>query len=206
MTEAVQAVPTIEVNEEMMEKLLLSGDYSGLSGRLQAQFLFMFAKKKGLDPMTQPFQFIKNNNGKLILYATKNCALQIKQKHSVTLTKEYAGALRLSPPNAMSAGVYDIGVYEVEMRAENADGKTLSWDIGTAELEGLTGRDRKDAPMKAWTRAERRTLLKIEGLGIPDESEIDYITNSGRPDRGEATPTTAARIPAPMQAPSVPPE
>lgn len=195
MTEAVQPQPQIEVTDEMMEKLLLSGDYSGLSARLQAQFLWILAKKKGLDPMTQPFQFIPNAKGKLILYATKNCALQIKQKHGIVLMKEYSGALRLTPQQ------WDVGVYEVEMKAVNAEGAILAWDIGTAELENLTGRERKDAPMKAWTRAERRTLLKVEGLGIPDESELDFVPSRER----QEAPPTAARVLPPQTSPSMPP-
>jgi hypothetical protein len=113
---------------------------------------------------------------KTILYANKSCTEQLRVINGVSITK----LIR----------TIDDGLLTVEAHAVDANGRT---DIATGALwieiagsKTMRGDDLAVAYMKAETKAKRRVTLSICGLGMLDESEIDYVRNppnyDGRPE------------------------
>lgn len=175
MTEEI--VKNDVVSEEAITKLLQM-DVNLLTVPQRNQYLYWLAKRSGLDPALKPFDLIPSKDKtRLILYANAGCADQLREINNIQSEVLYEGALKLTETE------YNLGVYVVRVRVwtENAEGKRLReyTDIGSASIEGLKGEAVSDAVMKAHTRAERRTTLGFKGLGIPDISELDGITNSG---------------------------
>ena len=113
----------------------------------------------GLNPVTQPFAFIKLN-GKEVLYAKKDATEQLRKINGVSVeTME---------------GKTVADVYIVTVKVKDKDGRT---DIatGAVNIATLKGDALANATMKAETKAKRRATLSICGLGILDESELETI-------------------------------
>jgi hypothetical protein len=146
-------------NKEIIQKLVLDGDLSKMSGEQKTLYYNRFCESLGLNPLTQPFQLI-TFQGKQRLYATKDCTDQLRKIHSVSI-------IDLTPTELK-------GVYVVTAKAQDKDGKT---DVatGAVTIEGLKGDALANAIMKAETKAKRRVTLSICGLGMLDESETDTM-------------------------------
>ena len=120
----------------------------------------------GLNYLTKPFAYIRLN-GKVVLYALKDCAEQLRQRDGVSIYE-------------LKTQVHE-GVYIVTAYARNKDGK-MDVATGAVNIVGLKGEALANAIMKAETKAKRRVTLSICGLGMTDESEIDSIPNAQRVD------------------------
>jgi hypothetical protein len=68
-------------------------------------------------------------------------------------------------------------VYVVTVRAKLADGRYTDED-GAVTIGNSTGDNLANGLMKATTKAKRRAVLALLGLGMMDESEIDTIPNA----------------------------
>jgi hypothetical protein len=118
----------------------------------------------GLNPLTKPFDYLVLNN-KLVLYANRGCAEQLRQIHNVNLTIKAREAVE--------------GCYVVTAMATLPSGRTDE-SIGAVSLDGLKGDNRSNAMMKAETKAKRRATLSICGLTFLDESEIESIPGASQ--------------------------
>jgi hypothetical protein len=149
------ALPTADTIAHVM----LHGDLSGLTpGQLVAYYRSVCASLR-LNPLTKPFAFLKLD-GKLVLYARKDCAEQLRLLHSVSLTVARAELVDTS--------------YAVWVTATLPSGRTDA-DVGIVDLGRSTGDIRANAMMKAVTKAKRRCTLSLCGLGMLDESEVGSI-------------------------------
>lgn len=148
-----------KLHAEMMEKVLLGGDLSKLTPAERLNYVITLCNSVGLNPMTKPFDYL-NLNGKLVLYANRGCAEQLRQIHGVNLTIKAREAVE--------------GCYVVTAAASVANGRTDE-SVGAVSLEGLKGDSRANAMMKAETKAKRRVTLSICGLNFLDESEVESI-------------------------------
>ena len=108
--------------------------------------------------ITRPFEYLRLN-GKLLLYAKKDCTDQLRGRRGVSLD--------------IVKRVVENGICEVTARA-TLDGRTDT-DVGAVFVDGLRGEALANAVMKAHTKAKRRVTLSICGLSIPDESEVETI-------------------------------
>jgi CxxC motif-containing protein (DUF1111 family) len=146
-------------NNDLIEKVVMKGDLSGMTQSQKIQYYHEFCKSLGLNPLTQPFQII-NFKGKEVLYATKDCTEQLRKLHNVSIVE------------SKTEEVGDLLITRV--KAQNAQGRM---DVGTGVVmkKGLYGEALANAIMKAETKAKRRVTLSICGLGILDESETDTI-------------------------------
>lgn len=144
---------------EIMETVLIKGDLSKLTVDERNVYYFKLCESVGLNPLTQPIEYI-NLNGKLRLYAKKDCTDQLRAIHKVSVTE-------------MTEAERD-GVYIVTSKVCNSEGRT---DIakGAVNIKGLAGENLANAIMKAETKSKRRATLSICGLGILDETEVDDI-------------------------------
>lgn len=173
------------VNITGVESALLQGDLKSLTPDQRLSYVTKVCESLGLNPLTKPFEYVELD-GKLVLYARKDCAEQLRATRRISLS--IVNRERLE------------GVYIVTARATTPDGRTdESTGVVSLEKEGgtwetgqngkrffkkdgtivpLTGDALANALMKAETKAKRRVTLSICGLGILDESELETIPNA----------------------------
>lgn len=143
----------------LMENALLSNDLGKMTSDQRVKFYGEVCRSLKLNPLTRPFQYI-TLNGKLTLYATKDCAEQLRKINKVSL-------------EVVSKDVIE-GTLMVTVRAIDASGR-YDESTGAVDIATLKGEARANAFMKAETKAKRRATLSICGLGISDETEISSI-------------------------------
>lgn len=139
--------------------LITSGDMSGLDDGKKVAYYKARCEAAGLDPRTAPFQFIRLQ-GKEILYATKGATDQLCKVHRISvdvLEQKTEGDLRV-----------------VLVRAKTGDGRHTD-ELGVVPVAGLKGGDLANALMKALTKAKRRAILSLCGLGMMDETELETV-------------------------------
>lgn len=146
----------------MVERVVLQGDLAQLSPTERVQYYRQVCESLGLNPLTQPFAYIRLNN-KLTLYARKDAADQLRALHGVSIT------------NVQQEVINDI--YVVTVSASAGDGRTDT-DVGAVNIKGLAGDALANAMMKAVTKAKRRVTLSLVGLGWLDETEIETIPDA----------------------------
>lgn len=144
---------------QIMEQVLIKGDLKNLNEEERARYYTRVCESVGLNPLTQPFQYI-TLNGKLTLYANKDCAAQLRKLHDISVESIDLDEI---------GGVY---LFKAKLRAK--DGRC---DVGTGavSVKGLTGEALANQIMKGETKAKRRGTLSICGLGFLDETEIEDI-------------------------------
>jgi len=143
---------------EIVERVMLEGDLSNLSVPQRIEYYTKVCDSMKLNALTKPFDYLRLN-GKLVLYANKNAAEQIRRnlKMSITLPEKKI----------------ENGVYIVTARAE-ADGR-CDESTGAVNVDGLKGDALANAIMKTETKAKRRATLSFAGLGMLDETEVESI-------------------------------
>jgi hypothetical protein len=145
---------------EIVDDVIARGDLKNLTPQQRVVHYHRVCDSLGLNPATQPFQYI-TLNGKLQLYARKDATDQLRKINGVSL--------------AVVSQVLDRdGLFTVTARATDKTGRTDE-DIGVVALAGLRGETASNTRMKAVTKAKRRVTLSICGLGFSDESEIESI-------------------------------
>lgn len=167
---------------EAVEAALVGGDMSGLSTPNRVLYYKRVCETVGLNPFTKPFDYL-SLNGKLVLYANKNCAEQLRELHKVSITD-------------LRASVVDT-ILTVVASATNGQGRS---DVSTAAVpfSHLRGNDRANAIMKAETKAKRRVTLSLCGMGMLDETELATIPDA-RTVPPDWNPEPKAEIPAQAQ-------
>ncbi len=150
-----------EQNKSMavIENVMVKGDLSKLSDFERVNYYKMVCESMNLNPLTKPFDYILLN-GKLTLYATKNCTEQLRKLNGVSI-------------EALDDKVVD-DLYIVKAKARDKTGRTDE-STGAVNIGNLKGEAKANAIMKAETKAKRRVTLSISGLGWCDETEIDSI-------------------------------
>jgi hypothetical protein len=145
---------------EAVEAALVKGDLSSLSVEDRIAYYYKTCESLGLNPLTKPFDYIQLN-GKLTLYAKKDCADQLRKIHGISVeirSRETIGDL-----------------YIVTARAYNQKDGRIDESTGVIHIANLRGDALANSCMKCETKAKRRVTLSICGLGILDESEIESI-------------------------------
>jgi hypothetical protein len=179
-----QALMSREATALLLEKVVVGGDLSKLSAEERMRYYAAVCQSVGLNPMTQPFQYLYLQN-KMTLYARKEATEQLRELHGVSVTK-------------LEHALHDDGseqIYTVTAYGTNAKGRTDS-SMGAISLSGLRGEQKANALMKAETKAKRRLTLSLCGLGVLDESEIEVTS-------GAMTITPAPDIAATHAAPTL---
>ena len=155
---------TTHIDPEAIEKLMLNGDLKALTTDQRIQYYNLKCEHLGLDPTARPFEYMMLQ-GKLTLYATKECAAQLREKHHVSIgdmeTKEVEGIFICTVTASLPSGRSDT-------------------DVGCVPVDGLKGDRRGNAMLKAITKAKRRVTLSLLGLGMLDETEVETIPNVKR--------------------------
>jgi hypothetical protein len=157
---------TAIVKADVMEQVIAGGDLGNLTVEQRTAYYLRVCESLGLNPATQPFQYIKLN-GKLVLYARRDATEQLRKRDEVSV--------RITGREVQN------GVYVVTAQARTSSGREDE-SIGAVPIEGLKGELLANAMMKAETKAKRRVTLAICGLGFLDESEVtpgETVTSDG---------------------------
>jgi hypothetical protein len=150
--------PVIPLSHKVEQALLL-GDLSTLSTEEKLTLYHQTCASLGLNPLTKPFEYL-TFQGKLRMYAGKNCAQQLRMIHAVSLCVTARERLE--------------DLYIVTVRATMPDGRQDE-DDGAVPISNLKGEALSNAMMKATTKAKNRATLSICGLAMMDASEVDSI-------------------------------
>jgi hypothetical protein len=155
----VPTTPTPVVPPEILEQVLIGGDLSGLTSQQRADYYGAVCRALGLNPLTKPFEYL-TLNGKLRLYALRDCADQLRRLHGISIS--IVNRERLQDLYVVTARAKD--------RAGREDESTEAVALGTLKGDALA-----NALMKAETKAKRRVTLSLAGLGWLAETELATI-------------------------------
>jgi hypothetical protein len=144
----VPATPTPAVPPAVLEQVLIGGDLSGLTSQQRADYYGAVCQALGLNPLTKPFEYL-TLNGKLRLYALRDCADQLRRLHGISIS--ITNRERLQDLYIVTARAKD--------RAGREDESTGAVALGTLKGDALA-----NALMKAETKAKRRVTLSLAGL------------------------------------------
>ena len=144
---------------EVVERIVIGGDLATLNAAQRAEYYGAVCRSLGLNPLTKPFEYL-NLNGKLRLYALRDCADQLRRLHGISIY--IANRERMSD------------LYIVTARAKDRQGREDE-STGAVTVGNLKGDALANALMKAETKAKRRVTLSIAGLGWLDETELETI-------------------------------
>jgi hypothetical protein len=147
---------------EVVETVVIGGDLADLNAAQRAEYYGAVCRSLGLNPLTKPFEYL-TLNGKLKLYALRDCADQLRRLHAISIY--IANRERMSD------------IYVVTARAKDRHGREDE-STGAVTVGALRGDALANALMKAETKAKRRVTLSIAGLGWLDETELDTIPQS----------------------------
>lgn len=149
---------------QTLEQVLVAGDLSRFTAEQKIIYYERLCESLGLNKLTKPFEYL-SLQGKLVLYATKNCTEQLRQLHGVSIT-------------AITGQRID-DVYIVTATAIDKHGRT-DCATGAVSLANLKADALCNAYMKAETKSKRRVTLSLCSLGMLDESEIETIAGAVR--------------------------
>jgi hypothetical protein len=152
----------VKTNHEAVESALVRNDISKLNTQERISYINALCESVGLNPMTKPFAFL-SLQGREVVYATKDCAEQLRKIHGVST-------------QIVSQGIVG-DCFEVHIKAIDKTGRTDE-DFAVIPINNSKGGDLANLKMKTITKAKRRVTLSICGLGILDESELDTIKQS----------------------------
>jgi len=144
---------------ERIQSVVAEGDLSKLNAAERMKYYGLLCESLGLNPMTKPFEYIKFRDGKLQLYATKDCSQQLRRVHKVSVTD-----IERSYDEAS-------GDYEVVCKVRDGEGR-CDCDLGVVNMKANKAMSSGDRKMTAVTKAKRRATLSLCGLGFLDESEV----------------------------------
>lgn len=159
MSSQALAIAQPQTTAEIVERLVALGDLAQLTPQQRTHYYLGLCRSLGLKAELQPFEYIKLNN-KLVLYAKKACAEQLRQLHGISI---YRIEERETDENLI-----------ITAHARNAEGRE-DVDQGVVSIKGLHGEPLANARMKAITKAKRRVTLSLCGLGMLDETELETI-------------------------------
>jgi hypothetical protein len=137
----VQATSTPVVPSEILEQVLIGGDLSRLTEAQRLAYYRAVCQSLGLNPLTKPFEYL-TLNGKLRLYALRDCADQLRRLHGISISIVNRERLQ--------------DLYVVTARAKDKTGREDE-STGAVALGTLKGDALANALMKAETKAKRWT-------------------------------------------------
>jgi len=155
-------LPQTTTDLQPEERALLLNDLSKLNPEQRASLYVKVCKSLGLNPLTQPFAYIQLN-GKLQLYAQRNCTDQLRSIKNVSV-------------KIVSREKVD-DLYIVTSSASLPNGR-VDESMGAVSLAGLKDEALANQLLKCETKSKRRVTLSICGLSFMDETEVETIRDA----------------------------
>lgn len=166
-----------QLDPEIVAKLVLHGDLSQLTQTERVAYYVHRCDLLGIDPGEKPFELLLLD-GKLMLYAGKACANALTRINRLSV--------------AIVSTQFDGDLVTVVARAQDPNGR-FSDDVAVLDLSDISvtggqtnkgkwvkGIGRPNAIMKAATKAKRRAVLSLTGLGVLDDTEVDSVRGARR--------------------------
>ena len=155
--------------------MLIGGDLSSLSPEQRVEYMKAVCKSIGVNPLTGPFGYILFKEteaapAKLVLYAKKDCAEQLRKIHRVSVLP--GTTKRMMDEDYATV---EMSLRDATGRTDTSTGMVYLWKTYQNKTYRLTGQRLADAVMKAETKAKRRGTLSICGLGILDEMDLESV-------------------------------
>ncbi len=187
---ALAEKPVVDLS--VMEKVVIQGDLSSLTPQDRFVYYTKVCESLGLNPLTKPFDYLQLD-GKLVLYAKRDCTDQLRKLHSVSIAivnrekidDVYCVTARGTTPDGRcdeSIGAVPLvekeKVWDPERYNSNTQKKGAY--VPTGKMIPLSADSLANALMKAEAKAKRRVTLSLVGLGMMDESEIEIAENAER--------------------------
>lgn len=154
-----------------LERILLQGDLAGLNADDRIDYYRKVCATVGLNPLTKPFEYLVLD-GKLVLYATRNCSDQLCFIHRLSVA-----IVSCNEENELMI---------VRARVTAPDGRSNE-AMGVVDLKGMSGKFRANAMMRAETKAKRRAIMSMCGLSFIDETEVEDVPRNIVSDAGNST-------------------
>jgi len=153
------------LDEGIIHSLVIDGDLAKLTPAQRVAYYEHRCRALGVDPAEKPFELLKLS-GRLVMYCSK------------------AGANALTRVNRLSVKLVDRtiddGLIIITARATAPDGQYAD-DIGVVDTKD-DSRTYANAIMAAATKAKRRAVIALVGLGLIDASELTDIAGATRVD------------------------
>lgn len=172
------------VSEDALRQYLLGGDVTTLVPAERASLIVALCRHIGIDPIERPFQIIRDGKGddaRDVIYATKACTSALCRERDIDR--------ELVSTDINTVGAYQFATARAKAtlrstgRSEQADGVVPLVAEEWGDVQGKRRRTGRfvalgpdamaNALMKASTKAKRRAVLDLVGLGVPDESEVE---------------------------------
>ncbi len=182
-----------------LEAAVIGGDLARLTEAQRVAYYKAVCESLGLNPLTRPFDYI-TLNGRLTLYARKDCTDQLRRLHNVSID---------------DVGLEDTPThFIVKVKGRDKAGRA-DVEIGVVAKSEMAG-NLGNAQMKAVTKAKRRLTLSLCGLGMLDETEVEDLSISAGAQRPAAatlidrtnwaTPVSFTPLNERVPVPPLPPE
>lgn len=175
-----------DLDPDVMRQFVMDGDLSKISPRERPALVMALCRHIGVDPIERPFLVFRDGKRE-ILYAARSCTSALCRQRKISRQvigveeKTIAGQdmiVAKARATMLSSGRHDESTGVVPVLQRDA-----VWENGRKVTKGWRMPDPEEAAnlvMKAETKAKRRAVLDLVGLGITDESELDTMP-SARP-------------------------
>ena len=179
-----QALQQYEYDPSVIDQAVMLGDMKKMDAGTRLAFYRAVCLSAGLNPLTQPFTALERQDKTVWLYANSTCAQQLAKLHRVSFTDLkrthetilgdpiYRVDLTAVTPDGRSIPAQ--GVVSLTKKKRMQSGKWPSGDpkfVDALDEDGepiyipLRGEALANAMMKCDTKAQRRAVLALVGLG-----------------------------------------
>lgn len=171
------------IDPRVFRQFVMDGDLSHIDKPDRPALVMALCNHIGIDPIERPFMVLRDGKRE-VLYATRSCTSALCRERKISREiisvdeQTIAGqpvVIARARATMLSTGRYDesTGVVPVMQRDTKWDERQrkkvfLGWRMPDPD-------EASNLPMKAETKAKRRAVLDLVGLGITDESEIEGI-------------------------------
>jgi hypothetical protein len=160
-----------KISRATLRALTLHKDLSKLTEDQQLQYVMNIYKALDIAPIFNVFSLIKLQ-GKMVLYADKDCASLLAKKHRITTQLVERDMDK------------ETGLYRVTMRASDAAGR-FAIDDGILWVGDAKGQRLADSMMKCMSKARRRSIFSLLGLSAVTDDDIEFQHREQRHDLQE---------------------
>lgn len=157
---------------QLMEAAVLKGDLAQFTPRQKVDYVVEWCKSLGLNPLSRPFDILKDKSGKEVIYLNVSGAAQLRGNRGVSCKVTKAGiegdlyVVRVQATTRDGRYDEDMGAIPIVKEGgewtESASGKRYFKRNG--QKETLTGEALATAMKHAESSAKRRVTLSILGL------------------------------------------
>jgi len=164
-----------------LQAFILEGDLSSVPPARRASIYVALCSYIGVDPIERPFLIFRDGKRE-VLYAARSCTSALCRSRGISREIVDVSIKTISGHEVViakaRAAVSDTGRHDEATGAVPLLVRETEWVNGRKVDKGWrnpTPEEVSNAIMKAETKAKRRAVLDLVGLGIPDESEVATI-------------------------------